>query len=92
MVESGATQHQPPAEKEKKPDLQPASCAELAAFVTEAGFTFDHFIKFVSQEKLIADADSLAGFEQIKESDAKRLMRAGPRMLNGLKAIKEGGA
>lgn len=72
----------------------PTPKAELQAIVLDAGFTFDHLKKFGTETGNLADADSLSGFDDIKESDARRLVRSKAGLLKALTAIKvqEGGA
>lgn len=65
-----------------------AAAAELAEFVQSNGFTFDHFKKWAAGSGNIEEADSLPGWEALKEADAKRLLRAKTGLLRGLEVAK----
>ena len=64
--------------------------AELARIVTEAGFTFDHFQKFMAVSGNHEDPSSLTGFDALSPDLAKRLIRAKVGLLRELANIKEG--
>lgn len=83
--EQGGEQ-EPPQERKS----EPANSAklELAALVTEAGFTFNHFQIWAKETGQIENADSLGSFEEVPEAIAKRLARAKAGLLKGLEAVK----
>lgn len=58
--------------------------AELAAFVTDNGFTFDQFRQVAGGTGILTDADSLASWDEVKEADAKRVLRAKAGLLKQL--------
>lgn len=66
----------------------PTPKAELQSIVLEAGFTFDDLKRFGAETGNLSDADSLGGFEDVKESDVKRLLRSKEGLLKALAAIK----
>lgn len=61
---------------------------ELAEIIIKSGFTFDHFSKFCKDTGNIPDIDSMTGFDDLKETDAKRLLRAQAGLLKGLEQAK----
>jgi len=73
-------------------NVEPSPQAQLEAVVLEAGFDFSTLQKFGVASGNITDASSLGSFSEVPAEEAKRLLRARTGLLNGLKAIKEGGA
>lgn len=63
---------------------------ELEAMVLAAGYTFTDLQQFGARENLIANADSLSGFNEVSTDDAKRLLRVKGKVLECLKIQKEG--
>jgi phage recombination protein Bet len=61
---------------------------ELQQLVLGAGFTFDHFKLWGEQSGNVPGASSMADFSEIKETDAKRLVRAKTGLLQGLSLVK----
>lgn len=79
-------------EAQERPATQQNANEELGDFIIDSGYTFDHFQKFAMEENLVPGADSMAGFEDISDKDAKRLLKARTGLLTGMKKIKEGAA
>jgi phage recombination protein Bet len=84
----------PPAEPKPalaapaEPTLKPQE--ELAAVITEPGFTFTEFQQWADATGQLPKADTLASFDEISEADAKRLLRAKSGILDALQAAKGG--
>lgn len=69
-----------------------AAKVELAGLIEGAGFTFDQFQRFAEASGLIKDASSLAGWDDVTDADAKRLLRAKTGLLKSLEPLRsEGG-
>lgn len=66
-----------------------AAQAELADFVTQNGFTFDHLRQWAMEGGGISGADTLGGFDEVPEKDAVRLLRAKVGLLRALSEIKQ---
>lgn len=71
-------------EKELKPQEQ------LGEIVTGAGFTFDHFVKWArnSAQLTPAECDRITSFNDLKETDAAKFIRAQKGLLSQLNAAK----
>lgn len=63
---------------------------ELEKCIGDAGHNFGDFVKWADGVGVIADASSLTMFSEIKEADAKRLLRARAGMLAGIAQAKGG--
>lgn len=63
--------------------------AEFEKMITEAGFTFSHLQRWGMETGRLNGADSMAGFDEVPEADAKRLIRVKNVVLEGLAATKE---
>jgi len=81
---------EPPPPEAKEPPPADEAQNELAAFVTENGFTFDHLQKWGVETGNIPDADSLPSFGDIPSKICKRLLLAKAGLVKGLQAVKEG--
>jgi hypothetical protein len=104
--EARTEQAEPTQEDNSNPDLAPArenrstdfvkktaegsAKADLEKLVTEAGYTFDHLQKVGMQTGLVDGADSISGFDEITEKNAKRLLNAKAGLLAKLAEAKEG--
>jgi phage recombination protein Bet len=80
-----------PAPEKPKTTSAPAegsAKAELQKIVTEAGFTFDHLQKVGMETGLVDGADSISGFDEITEKNAKRLINAKAGLLAKLAEAK----
>jgi phage recombination protein Bet len=75
---------------EKVKPQAPAAGAqqELASLIIGKGFTFDHFKRFCRDTGNVPEIDSLTDFEDLKEADAKRMLRAQAGLLRGLESAK----
>lgn len=65
-----------------------AAKVELAGLIEGAGFTFDQFQRFAEASGLIKDASSLAGWDDVTDADAKRLLRAKTGLLKSLEPLR----
>lgn len=63
----------------------------LADVVNKGGYTFSQFQYWAEDTGNVPDAGSLAGFDDVKTNDCKRLLRATVGLLRGLQLAKEGG-
>lgn len=62
----------------------------LEKLVTSNGFTFSHFQYWANEGGVIANADALTGFDDVKDADADRLLKMKPATILGhLRAAKE---
>ena len=77
---------QPPKEKPQEPDT--SAKVELEKVVTGSGFTFNHLQKWGMDSGNLDGADSLAGFEEVTEANAKRLLRNKAGLLRALGEVK----
>lgn len=62
---------------------------ELEALVIGAGCTFSHLQQFGTETGNIANADSIAGFDEITRDDANRMLRSKKELVHILTKIKE---
>lgn len=82
-----------PRRQEEEPPQSPDKATpqeSLRDLILDAGFSFDDF-KAISADVGVEGCDSMAGFEEIKNADAKRLIRS-PAGLVGLLKKYKGGA
>ena len=94
-IEAGS----PPADQDQQPIAAPkqtqsgTSRQELEQLCASEGYTFNHLQRWSVETGNIPNADSLSGFAEIAEADAKRLLRAKVGLLKGLAQLKamEGG-
>lgn len=92
--EEGAAEEQaeePKAETKEEPAKESKPMppqAQLADFVKDNGFTFDHFRKFAGEVGAIKDVDSLVGFREVPTAVAEQMLRAKAGMLKGLAMAK----
>jgi len=95
----GDSEPQEASEPQKPPQTPPAAPkaprgaaataqSELEKCINEAGHNFGDFVKWADGVGVIADASSLTMFSEIKEADAKRLLRAKAGMLAGIAQAK----
>ncbi len=72
---------------EQAPNLTPQQ--QLSQVIEKAGFTFDQFRLQAEKEGLVADADSLAAYEDLKAADAQRLFKIRKLIIDGLTRANE---
>ncbi len=73
-----------------RPAAEATAKAALEKLVTDGGFTFSHLQKWGMESGRVDGADSLSGFDDITEANAKRLIRVPSVVLAGLAEAKEG--
>lgn len=76
---------QPPAEKKSNGNT---ARADLEKLVADAGCTFSHLQKWGMDSGRIAGADSLAGYDDISEAEAKRLLKIQSVVVAGVQGVK----
>jgi len=74
----------------EQPTEGPSIKDQLAAIVISAGYTFDDFKKWGTESGNIPEqqADVMAGFDEVPQALAKRLVNAKTGMLKGLSMLK----
>lgn len=78
--------------EEKKPsEAKPKRTKgeELAEYLVSEGFTFDHFKTWAMETNQIRGIDEMAGFDDVEETDATRLLRNKAGLKVNVKQIKD---
>lgn len=92
--EAPATTEQPAAKEANTAVVQGPSVKEiLASIVSDAGYTFDNFMKWARETGQFTDAeaDAITSFDEIPQAKAKTFVGAKSGLLKGLALVKGGG-